>query len=78
MVRSTLMRLHMPTEEEIHAELTAMNGIGPWTADIYIFFCLARADAWSPGDLALQHAVKDALVLGARPSLDEMVEIAQA
>jgi DNA-3-methyladenine glycosylase II len=46
---------HAP-EEVIHAELTALKGIGPWTADIYILFCLARADAWAPGDLALQCA----------------------
>ena len=62
----------------IYAELTALKGIGPWTADIYILFCLARADAWSPGDLALQYAVKDALALDARPGLDEMVAIAEA
>jgi DNA-3-methyladenine glycosylase II len=66
------------SDETIHAALTALNGIGPWTADIYILFCLARADAWSPGDLALQHAVRDALALDARPNLDEMAEIAQA
>lgn len=68
---------HAP-EEEIHLRLTALKGIGPWTADIYILFCLARADAWSPGDLALQYAVRDALALDARPSLNEMVEIAEA
>jgi len=68
---------HAP-EEEIHAKLTALKGIGPWTADVYILFCLARADAWSPGDLALQYAVRDALALDARPSLNEMVEIAEA
>ena len=43
-------------EDVIHAKLTALKGIGPWTADVYILFCLARADAWSPGDLALQVA----------------------
>jgi len=68
---------HAP-DEIIHAELTALKGIGPWTADIYILFCLARADAWSPGDLALQYAVRDALDLDARPGLDEMVAIAEA
>ncbi|MGB6905791.1 MAG: DNA-3-methyladenine glycosylase 2 family protein, partial [Methyloceanibacter sp.] len=46
-------------------------------ADIYIMFSLARADAWSPGDLALQYAVKDALVLEQRPSLVQMTEIAE-
>ncbi len=66
------------SEENIHRALTALKGIGPWTADIYILFCLARADAWSPGDLALQYAVKDALGLDSRPGLDEMAEIAEA
>jgi DNA-3-methyladenine glycosylase II len=65
-------------EDAIHAELTAIKGIGPWTADIYIMFSLARADAWSPGDLALQYAVKDALLLAERPSLAEMSEVAEA
>ena len=65
-------------EEKIHAKLTALKGIGPWTADIYIMFSLARADAWSPGDLALQHAVKDALLLAERPSLVQMDEVAEA
>jgi DNA-3-methyladenine glycosylase II len=41
-------------------------------------FSLARADAWSPGDLALQHAVKDALLLAERPSLVQMNEVAEA
>jgi len=65
-------------EEAIHERLTALKGIGPWTADIYILFCLARADAWSPGDLALQHAVRDALGLEVRPGPQQMVEIAEA
>jgi DNA-3-methyladenine glycosylase II len=65
-------------DEVIHAKLILIKGIGPWTADIYIMFSLARADAWSPGDLALQHAVKDALRLEARPGPNEMVTLAEA
>ena len=72
-----LASLEHASEEDIHAALTEVVGIGPWTADIYIMFCLGRADGWSPGDLALQHAVKDALKLAARPSLPEMTEIAE-
>jgi DNA-3-methyladenine glycosylase II len=70
-----LARVH---DEVIHAKLTALKGIGPWTADIYIMFSLARADAWSPGDLALQYAVKDALGLEERPNPAMMNEIAEA
>jgi len=66
------------TEDVIHARLTALKGIGPWTAEIYILFCLARADAWSPGDLALQVAVKDALELEAKPDQVLMKELAEA
>jgi DNA-3-methyladenine glycosylase II len=67
---------HAP-EDVIHAQLTSLKGVGPWTADIYMLFCLARADAWSPGDLALKVAVKDALVLEARPDQAQMIEIAE-
>jgi DNA-3-methyladenine glycosylase II len=66
------------SEATIHERLTALKGIGPWTADIYILFCLARADAWSPGDLALQLAIKDALELEARPDQALMTELAEA
>lgn len=65
-------------EDVIHAKLTALKGVGPWTADIYILFSLARADAWSPGDLALQYAVKDALRLRKRPTEARMREVAEA
>ena len=65
-------------EAVIHAELTALKGIGPWTADIYIVFCLARADAWSSGDLALQLAVKDVFGLDERPGEMRMSAIAEA
>jgi DNA-3-methyladenine glycosylase II len=61
----------------IHERLTKLKGIGPWTADIYMLFCLARADAWSPGDLALQHSVGDLIGLEARPGQAEMIEIAE-
>ncbi len=62
----------------LYEALTALKGIGPWTADIYRLFCLGHADAWSPGDLALQYAVMDALGLEKRPSPADMNEIAEA
>src|SRR5262249_9369143 len=63
--------------EEVHAALTAVVGIGPWTADVYIMFCLGRADAWAPGDLALQIAVQRALALAERPDKDDMMTLAE-
>ena len=49
--------------DEAHAALTALHGIGPWTADIYLLFCLGHADAWPAGDLALQEAARIAFGL---------------
>ena len=42
--------------DEAHGLLTAVKGIGPWTADIYLLFCLGHPDAFPAGDLALQDA----------------------
>jgi DNA-3-methyladenine glycosylase II len=72
-----LTRLEYFTEEEIHAALTEVTGIGPWTADVFILFCLGRADGWAPGDLALQIAAQYALELTERPGKGEMMEIAE-
>ena len=72
-----LARLDRASDEEVHAALTAVTGIGPWTADVYIMFCLGRADGWAPGDLALQVAAQRALELAERPDKDEMLELAE-
>jgi len=72
-----LTRLDRSSDEEIHAALTEVTGIGPWTADVYIMFCLGRADGWAPGDLALQIAAQHALELDERPSKDELMDIGE-
>lgn len=54
------------TDAQVRSSLTAVHGIGPWTADIYILFCLGRADAWASGDLALQVGAAQALGVGTR------------
>jgi DNA-3-methyladenine glycosylase II len=64
--------------DDAHAALTAVHGIGPWTADIYLLSCLGHADAWPAGDLALQEAARLAFSLAARPSTKEMGPLAEA
>jgi DNA-3-methyladenine glycosylase II len=64
--------------DEAHAALTAVHGIGPWTADIYLLSCLGHADAWPAGDLALQEAARLAFGLAARPSTKDMLPLAEA
>jgi DNA-3-methyladenine glycosylase II len=63
--------------DDAHAALTAIHGIGPWTADIYLLFCLGHADAWPAGDLALQEAARLLFKLRARPMAKEMQRLAE-
>lgn len=58
------------------AALVALPGIGPWTAEIYLLFCLGHGDVWPAGDLALQYAVQHLVGLEGRPSERAMREIA--
>jgi DNA-3-methyladenine glycosylase II len=60
-----------------HNTLTRLHGIGPWTADIYLLFCLGHGDAWPAGDLAVQEAVKIGLGLKTRPTAKEMAPLAE-
>jgi DNA-3-methyladenine glycosylase II len=60
-----------------HNTLTALPGIGPWTADVYLLFCLGHGDAWPAGDLAVQEAVKIGLGLEARPTPKQMGPLAE-
>jgi DNA-3-methyladenine glycosylase II len=60
-----------------HNTLTRLHGIGPWTADIYLLFCLGHGDAWPAGDLAVQEAVRIGLGLKTRPGPKEMAPLAE-
>jgi DNA-3-methyladenine glycosylase II len=44
-------------DDEIRARLTAIRGLGPWTAEWFLARHLARPHAWPAGDLALRKAV---------------------
>jgi DNA-3-methyladenine glycosylase II len=67
----------MPADEA-HAALVSIKGIGPWTADIYLMFCIGHADAFAAGDLALQEAARMALKKRKRPTAKQLEKIAEA
>lgn len=62
---------------QAHAALTAVKGIGPWTADIYLLFCLGHPDAFPAGDLALQEAARLAFGLRKRPDARRLEAMAK-
>ena len=62
-----LEALHdLPAEEAI-AELIALKGVGRWTAESYLLFCVGHPDVFPAGDIALQTAVHHGLRLRQRP-----------
>ena len=65
-------------DEQVYAQLTALTGIGAWTANIYLLMALCRPDIWPAGDLALQIAAQQVKGLPARPTVAEMDALAES
>ena len=63
--------------DRVRADLTAIKGIGPWTADVYLLFCLGHPDVWPAGDLALQEGVRLALNLRKRPDAAQLEKLSK-
>jgi DNA-3-methyladenine glycosylase II len=61
-----------------HATLTALHGVGPWTADVYLLFCLGHRDAWPAADLAIQEGIRIGLDLPHRPTTKETIALGDA
>jgi DNA-3-methyladenine glycosylase II len=64
--------------DQAHAALTALHGIGPWSADIYLLFCLGHSDAFPAGDLAVQESARIAFGLRKRPDAKALTKMAEA
>jgi DNA-3-methyladenine glycosylase II len=65
-------------DEEAIAQMTAIKGIGRWSAEIYLLFAEGRGDVWPAGDLAVQIEVGRLLGMAERPSERETRRVAQA
>lgn len=70
--------LRVAPDADVIATLTAVKGIGVWTAEIYAMFALGRADVFAPGDLALQEAAKLIFDLPERPKEKALRDMALA
>ena len=69
--------LERASDKEVRETLLAYDGVGPWTADIYLLFCLGHADAFPAGDLALQEAARMGFRMRARPDAAKLERLAQ-
>jgi DNA-3-methyladenine glycosylase II len=72
-----LDRLGGLSDEEVIAELTAVSGIGLWSAHMFLMFHLQRPDVLPVGDLGIRKAIQRAYGLPELPGPAEMERIAQ-
>jgi DNA-3-methyladenine glycosylase II len=64
-------------DEEVRVHLTAIKGIGNWTADVYLMHALQRTDLFPLGDIALVNSLKETKQLHPHISKEEMLAIAE-
>jgi DNA-3-methyladenine glycosylase II len=76
--RLELDGLQRMTDDEARVQLTAVRGIGSWTADMFLLGQLGRADILPAGDLGIRHAVRDAYGLDHVPSEGEVRSLSEA
>jgi DNA-3-methyladenine glycosylase II len=58
--------------------MTAVSGIGPWTAQCYLLFSAGHPDIFPARDVALQSAVGHALAISPRPGEKALIELAES
>jgi DNA-3-methyladenine glycosylase II len=72
-----LDRLRELDDEQLVAELTAVKGVGAWTAQMFLLFELGRRDVLAAGDLGIRRAVERAYGLDALPAIAEVERLAE-
>ena len=72
-----LERLPELSDEEVIEELTAVKGIGAWTAEMFLIFHLGRPDVLSTGDLGIRKGAQLAYGLEEMPTEDELEQIGE-
>lgn len=59
-------------DDEVVARLSAVRGIGRWTAEMFLVFQLGRPDVWPVGDLGVRSGYALAYALAAAPTPKEL------
>jgi DNA-3-methyladenine glycosylase II len=72
-----LDRLPELPDDEVTAQLTAVKGLGQWTADMFLIFHLRRPDVLPVGDLGIRRAVERQYDLDELPDAARLLEIGE-
>ena len=65
------------TNEEVIAELTAVKGIGTWTAHMFLMFCMGRTDILPVGDLGIRNGIRKLYSFSDAPTPDQISDLAR-
>lgn len=65
------------SNDEIITELTAVKGVGEWTAHMFLMFCMGRLDVLPHGDLGIKNGVQKLYGLDHQPTAQEVVDLSQ-
>jgi DNA-3-methyladenine glycosylase II len=65
------------SDEQVSEQLTAVKGLGQWTADMFLIFHLGRPDVLAVGDLGIRRAVERAYELPEIPDAATLTRIAE-
>lgn len=69
--------IHALPDEEAIAELTALKGIGRWSAEVYLMAAQDRPDLWPIGDLAIQLGVQRLKGWDDKPTPKQLMAVAE-
>ncbi len=75
--RDDLKFINKLRDDDAHATLTRIKGVGPWTANIYLLMALRRPDIWPDGDIALATAAMKVWKMKERPSFAKLADMAE-
>lgn len=71
-----LNKLNALSNSEIVQELTAVKGIGEWTAHMFLMFAMARLDVLAVGDLGIRSGIKKLYKLPELPDSQQIKDLA--
>jgi DNA-3-methyladenine glycosylase II len=64
-------------EPDLRQRLKTIKGIGDWTVDVYLLFCLQRTDVFPIGDLAMVNALKEIKQLPKNAKREKLLAVAE-
>ena len=70
-------KIRASSDDDVIAEVTRIKGIGRWTADMLLMFCLGRGDVLPVGDLGVRNSMRAAYSLDDPPDAETMTRIAE-